>query len=95
MEKLAPHLFTSTTDIARIEQLATRLAGSVRVRIGLHDAKVITGTVAEQPIVQMFRDPAGNEGMNGVVRLEDPDVPLWTAYLWLSDIDTIERLDIR
>lgn len=94
MEKLAPQLCTSAADIARIEQRASALASGTRVRIGLIDGKVIDGMVAEQPVVQLFKDAEGNEGMNAVVRLEDAAVPLWTAYLWLSDIATVQTMDI-
>lgn len=94
METLAPRLCTSAPEIERIEQLTTQLASSARVRVTLHDGTLVKGTVVERPVVQLFKDADGNEGFNGVVRLEDPDVPLWTVYLWLADIDSIEQLDI-
>lgn len=95
METLAPHLYTNAADITLIEQRAHDLVSGARIRITLHDGNLVEGVVAELPVVQQFRDAQGNEGMNGVVRLEDPDVPLWSVYLWLSDIHSVERLDLR
>jgi hypothetical protein len=94
METLAPNLCTSANAIERIERLATQLGSGLRVRVTLRDANVVTGVVAELPVVQLFRDAQGNEGMNGVARLEDPQVPLWTVYLWLDDMEKVERLDV-
>jgi hypothetical protein len=93
MGRRARHVLTAAEDIARIEHLATRMPSGTRVRITLRNGDVFTGLVAEIPNVQVFEDDAGREGINAVVRLEEPNVPPWTVYLWLDEIDTVETID--
>ena len=55
------------------------------MRITLHDGNLVEGVLAELPVVQQFRDAQGKAGMHGVVRLEEPAVPVCSVYLWLID----------
>ena len=93
MGRRAKHVVTDARDIARIEELAVRMTNGTRVRITRRDGEIFTGVVAEIPNVQIFEDADGNEGINAVVRLEEPSVPPWTVYLWLDEIETVETLD--
>lgn len=93
MGRRARHVLTDQREIARIEELAARLTNGARVRITQRDGEVFTGTVAEIPNVQVFEDDEGNEGINAVVRLEEPAAPPWTVYLWLDEIAAVDPLD--
>lgn len=93
MGRNAPVIVTSNAQITRIERLTTQLPSQARVRITLQDGRAISGTVVERPVAQLFLDANGAEGFNGIVRVDDPDAPPWTASVWLSDIARVERLD--
>lgn len=92
MGRFAATVFTRQPDIDRIERLVTALPSDAQVRIVENNGQVFTGTVIERPAVQLFEDAEGVQGFNAVVRIDDPSAPPWTAYLWLSDIRSVERL---
>ena len=92
MGRKAPEIVETPAAIARIESLATQLPSQARVRVTLRDGRVLSGTVVERPVAQLFEDYNGAEGVNSVLRLDDPAAPTWTVYLWLSEIDRIEAL---
>jgi hypothetical protein len=92
MARTANRVFTGKGDIDRIESLAVELPSHARVRITLRNGDAISGTVCQRPAAQLFEDAAGNRGINAIVRLADPNVPVWDVYLWLGDIDRIETL---
>jgi hypothetical protein len=92
MGRFANTVCTNPRDIERLERLVTALPGDTRVRITENDGQVITGTVVERPALQLFEDADGTEGFNAVVRIDDPAAPPWTAYLWLSDIRSVDHL---
>ncbi|HEY0179076.1 MAG TPA: DUF3247 family protein, partial [Dokdonella sp.] len=94
MGHYARHVCTDPGEIARIEQLVTELPSQARVRLHQRDGAEILGVVTERPAVQLFQDADGIEGVNAFVRLDDPDAPPWSAYIWLSDIERVERLDV-
>lgn len=92
MGRKAPEIVVAPAAIAHIEQLVALLPTHARVRVTLRDGRSVTGTVAERPATQLFEDYDGSEGINSVVRLDDPDAPTWSVYLWLSEIAAIEAL---
>ena len=92
MSRTADRVLTAQRDIDRIEGLIVALQGQHRVRITLRNGDVVKGTVVERPAVQVFEDAAGNQGVNSVVRIDDPTAPPWQVDLWLSDIDQVEHL---
>lgn len=92
MGRKAPEIVVSPAAIAHIEQLVTELPTHAHVRITLRDGRSVTGTVAERPAAQLFKDYDGSEGINSVVRLDDPQAPTWSVYLWLSEIARVEAL---
>lgn len=93
MSATARKVYKDQVDIARIEGLVTKLPTQARVRITTRDGDVITGTVTERPATQIFRGPDGSEGVNALVRLDDPAAPPWNVYLWLGDIVKVENID--
>ena len=95
MTRTAARVFTEQRDIERIESLVVALPSQSRVRVTLRNGDVISGTVTERPATQVFEDPAGNQGINSVLRLDDPSAPVWQIDLWLSDIERVEQLPLR
>ena len=60
------------------------------MRLTLCDGNIVTGSVTERPNVQVFENVHGQEGINGLLRLDNPK-----HYLWLGDIEKVERLDLH
>jgi len=94
MARIAKHVVTEPEAIGHIETLACELPTHARVRILMRDGDVYAGTVAERAAVMMFDDINGNCGINGLVRFDTPASPPSDLYLWLSDIERVEPLDI-
>ncbi len=92
MTDVAERLYTDQDDIARLESIAAQLPDEAVVELHLTDGDVITGTVVMRPIVQVFRDAAGNEGINAMVRLDDHARPDGPHYLWLDRIASVVKL---
>lgn len=93
MGRLATQVFTDPARIHQLEELVQALPTNGHVVLLLNDGTSYDGIVCERPNVQLFRDGQENEGINGVVRLERPDVPNWSCYVWLGDIRSVEHLD--
>jgi len=78
---------------ARIEDLVMQLPSQARVRITMRNGDVFTGTVTERPATQLIRSGvAADESIDAMVRLDDPAAPPWNVYLWLSDIERVEKV---
>jgi hypothetical protein len=93
MGRQAIEVYTDPADIAELEQRVVDLAVNARVRITTRQGEIVEGTVAVTSTVQVFFDPDGNEGINGVAILEDARRPGWLGEIWLGDIRRIEHLD--
>jgi Protein of unknown function (DUF3247) len=93
MGRLATQVYTDPAQIHHLESLVEALPANGHVVLLLNDGSRYDGIVCARPSVQMFRDPAENEGINGVVRLERTDAPDWPCYVWLGDIRHVEHLD--
>lgn len=93
MGRLAEHVYTEAAQIRQLEALVAELPGNGHVVLRLNDGSSQDGIVCVRPNVQMFRDGEESEGVNGVVRLERPDAPNWSCFVWLSDIRQVEHRD--
>jgi len=93
MSAVPRKVYKDEVDIARVEGLVMSLPTHARVRVTTRAGDVLTGTVTERPATQIFRGPDGTEGVNALVRLDDPEAPPWNVYLWLSDIEKVENID--
>lgn len=93
MGRRAERVYTQPSDIAVLEKWVDELAVNAAVRIVKHDGESVRGVVSVTPTVQVFLDPEDQEGMNGVVRLIDPERPDWDGLVWLGDIRDIQHLD--
>ncbi|WP_243038657.1 DUF3247 family protein [Dyella sedimenti] len=93
MGQFAESVYTDPMQIRHLEALVEELPTNGHVVLVLNDGSSYDGVVCERPNVQVFRDSQAKEGINGVVRLERPDVPYWNCYVWLGDIHRVEHLD--
>ena len=97
MTRNAERVHTDPDAIAAIQRNIERLPNGAHVLLGLEDGSEVTGIVAARPIAQMFFGPDGREGMNAVVRIEQPalDHPETAGWrdLWVDRILEVRRLD--
>jgi hypothetical protein len=93
MSKYAQKVFSDPLDIAALEALVAQLPDSLRVSIVEHDGTTTTGIVGVVPSVQVFRDADENEGVNAMVRIEDPDLPEGFRTIWLDRIKRVVHHD--
>ncbi|SFL19435.1 DUF3247 family protein [Lysobacter sp. cf310] len=89
MSRNADHVYTAPADIARLEARIAGLHDDARVELRLRDGRVLAGVVAALPTLQSFYGPGDEEGLNGVLRLEQAG---GTQDLWLDEIDAIRPL---
>lgn len=92
MAKYAKHVYTDQAEIAALEAWVRQLPGEARVQLTLDDGSRLLGTVAVQPTVQSFRDESENEGVNGLLRLDDLDSPVQQHLVWLDSIREVRPL---
>jgi len=92
MAKYAQHVYTDQAQIATLESWVTQLPDEARVQVTLDDGSRLLGTVAARPTVQTFRDEDENEGMNGLLRLDDLDEPVQRHLVWLDRIREVRPL---
>lgn len=93
MARSAEHVYTDAASVQRLEALVRELPTNGHVRLLLGDGAVCEGVVSERPNVQLYLDPAEQEGINGEVRLERPQEPDWHRWVWLDEIARVEHLD--
>ncbi|MBB1087082.1 DUF3247 family protein [Lysobacter sp. SG-8] len=96
MSKLAERIHTDRAEIVRLEALIARLPNDAHVELTLDDGGMVRGTVAARPTMQVFEDGHGNEGMNAIVRIEDPALEApetaGTYDVWVDRIVRIARV---
>lgn len=92
MSRTADRVYTAAADLARLEAWFPQLGDGARVAITLSDGQTVHGVVSAVPNLQVFFDPAGNEGMNAVLRLEDPQDASRDRYVWVDQIHAIDSL---
>lgn len=95
MTATAECVYTSEADLARLRALIGELPNGAHVDLDLDDGRRLRGTVAARPTLQVFVDAAGREGMNALVRLEEPamDEPASARYIdvWLDRIVAVRH----
>lgn len=92
MAKYATHVYTDQAQIATLESWIPQLPDEARVQLTLADGSRLLGTVAARPTIQSFRDEDENEGMNGLLRLDDLDTPVQQHLVWLDTIREVRPL---
>ena len=93
MARIADRIYTDQQDIARLEATIKDLDIGDRVSLCLADGDVVQGIVSAKPTVQVFFDHAGREGLNAMVRLEDPALEHPESAGWRDLwVDTIREV---
>lgn len=96
MGRNAERIYTDPAAVARLESLIAILPNGAHVALELDDQTEVRGIVAARPMLQLFLDPAGDEGHNGVVRLETFEPGRFDVAgmrdLWLDRIVSIRDL---
>lgn len=92
MTKIIERVHTDQTEIALIESRIAELDDESIVEISLADGSKLKGVVTARPSVQTFRDAQGREGVNALLRLDDPDRPGRSHQVWLDEVTGIFRL---
>ena len=91
MARVAMRVYTQQADLARLEAVVLQLRQDQRVQVTLKDGSQQTGIVSAVPVMQVFFDPHGREGMNALVKLDRHDGDQ-DCSLWLDEIASITRL---
>lgn len=86
MTQLADRVHTDPEQIQRLRQLIERLPDAGLVDIVLVDGSRQSAVVTVRPSLQTFLDADGNEGVNAVLRLDDPQFDNGSRYLWLDEV---------
>lgn len=86
MGKFADCVYTDQADIALLESRAEQLPDEAKVELVLIDGSKLQGVVSTRPVVQIFEDNEGEEGVNAQVRIDDARDPDLAHYLWLDEI---------
>lgn len=92
MGKQAPRVVVESDAIRYLESLIGKLPGNARVSVLCADGNEVGGIVCVRPTVQAFRDRAGREGINGILRLEDAAAPGGEHHVWLDQIRAVRQL---
>lgn len=98
--RIAPQVYVRAADIDGLRAKVAQLENGARVELELDDGARISGIVSARPTMLTFFDPAGNEGTNASVRveqpaLETPDTTPGPFDVWLHRVVRIRRLDPR
>ncbi|WP_101926433.1 MULTISPECIES: DUF3247 family protein [Luteimonas] len=86
MSHTPPRILTSQADIARLQALIDRLDDDARVELLFEDGRRVSGSVSARPTIEAFRDAAGDEGHNALLRFaatDDADAP---TDIWLDGV---------
>lgn len=80
-------------DTQRLRSLIAALPAHGRVVLRLRDGSTCAGVIQVRGSMQVFRDPAGQEGMNAEIALESSDVAGGIRCVWLDQVEHVEHLD--
>ncbi|MBJ7517642.1 MAG: DUF3247 family protein [Stenotrophomonas sp.] len=90
MAQRAPRIHTDASEIGRLKHLQAQFEAEMVAELHLVTGKVITGTVPEPPNIQQFLDEEGNEGTNGLLRLDTGDAQV--RLVWLDEVERVVRV---
>ena len=91
MASVATRVYTHQDDLAGLQAIALQLRQDQRVQVSLHDGSQHTGIVSAVPVMQVFFDPHGREGMNALVKL-DGQTGDQDGMFWLDEIASVTPL---
>ncbi len=87
---IAPRVHIDPAAIERLKALQLELDGELVVELQMRDGSVLQGTLPERPTLQQFLDPDGNEGTNGLFRLDNGDAGV--HLYWLDEVERVVRI---
>lgn len=90
MTKLIARVHTDQKTIERLKALQVELDGEMAAELHLVDGRVLRGVLPERPSVMQFVDASGQEGTNGILRLDAADGEI--HLLLLDEVDRVVRL---
>lgn len=90
MTRMIERVHTDAATIEHLKALQLELEAEMVTELHLHDGRVLRGVVPERPTVMQFADMQGQEGTNGVLRLDCGDGGV--HLLLLDEIDHVVRL---
>lgn len=88
MTQLADRVYRDAAQIERLTALIKQLPDEGLVDLQLIDGSWRAAVVTARPSLQTFLDPNGREGVNAVVRIDDPATGR-SDYLWIDEIARI------
>ncbi|RRN79118.1 MULTISPECIES: DUF3247 family protein [Pseudoxanthomonas] len=87
---IAPRVHSDPQAIERLKALQLELDGELEVEVHMRDGSILRGTLPERPAIQQFLDPDGNEGTNGLFRVDDGDGGM--HLYWLDEVERVVRV---
>ncbi|RRN55842.1 DUF3247 family protein [Pseudoxanthomonas sp. SGNA-20] len=87
---IAPRVHSDPQAIERLKALQLELDGELEVEVHMRDGSILRGTLPERPAIQQFLDPDGNEGTNGLFRVDDGDGGM--HLYWLDEAERVVRV---
>lgn len=90
MSQRAPRIHTDPEAIQRLKALQLQLDAELLAELHMRDGRVIVGTIVERPNIQQFIDEEGNEGTNGLIRLDAGQEPV--QLIWLDEVEHVVRI---
>lgn len=88
MTQLADRVHRDAREIERLTALVADLPDAGLADLQLIDGSWRAAVVTTRPSLQTFLDPDGREGINAVVRIDDPATGR-SDYLWIDEIARI------
>lgn len=85
MTQLADRVYRDAAQIERLSALVAQLPDAGLTDLQLIDGSWRAAVVVVRPSLQTFLDPDGREGVNAVVRIDDPASGR-SDYLWIDEI---------
>ncbi|MEG3192446.1 DUF3247 family protein [Lysobacter sp. D1-1-M9] len=96
MTQDAERILTEPAEIDRLKALIAALPNGARVELQFEDGRRLRAIVSVRPTLQVFRDAAGGEGVNSLVRVEEPalEAPESAAVhdIWLDQVRHVIQL---
>jgi len=87
---IAPRVHSDPQAIERLKALQLELDGELEVEVHMRDGSILRGPLPERPAIQQFLDPDGNEGTNGLFRVDDGDGGM--HLYWLDEVERVVRV---
>ncbi len=92
MTQHADRVHTDSAEIQRLAGLIQALPDEGWVELVFTDGSRASGIVTTRPTLQTFIDAQGSEGINAILRFDDPQVEGRSRYVWVDHIARIRPI---